>query len=73
MGSWQRTGGLAMVELQSVVAESSGAQLVFGAMGFPVMMGVLREECDDVEMVWFCFLHQESSILLAQFFLIHQA
>ncbi|PRQ54047.1 hypothetical protein RchiOBHm_Chr2g0173241 [Rosa chinensis] len=41
----------AMVELQSVVAESSGAQLAFGAMGFPVMMGVLREERDDVEMV----------------------
>lgn len=41
----------AMVELQSVVAESNAAQLAFGAMGFPVLMGVLKEERDDVEMV----------------------
>ncbi|KAI5341251.1 hypothetical protein L3X38_020525 [Prunus dulcis] len=41
----------AMLELQSVVAESSNAQLAFGAMGFPVMMGILEEERDDVEMV----------------------
>ncbi|PQQ13230.1 golgin candidate 6-like isoform X2 [Prunus yedoensis var. nudiflora] len=41
----------AMLELQSVVAESSNAQLAFGAMGFPVMMGILKEERDDVEMV----------------------
>lgn len=41
----------AMIELQAVVAESRGAQLAFGAMGFPVMMGVLKEERDDVEMV----------------------
>ncbi|OMO69269.1 hypothetical protein COLO4_29171 [Corchorus olitorius] len=41
----------AIVELQSVVAESRGAQLAFGAMGFPVIMGVLKEERDDVEMV----------------------
>ncbi|XP_068303794.1 golgin candidate 6-like [Pyrus communis] len=41
----------AMLELQSVVAETSAAQLAFGAMGFPVMMGILKEERDDVEMV----------------------
>ncbi|RZC68152.1 hypothetical protein C5167_031407 [Papaver somniferum] len=41
----------AMTELQSIVAESRSAQLAFGAMGFPVLMGVLREERDDVEMV----------------------
>ncbi|KAL3833465.1 hypothetical protein ACJIZ3_008201 [Penstemon smallii] len=41
----------AMVELQSVVAESSAAQLAFGAMGFPVLLSVLKEERDDVEMV----------------------
>ncbi|KAF6165222.1 hypothetical protein GIB67_030404, partial [Kingdonia uniflora] len=41
----------AMIELQSVVAESRSAQLAFGAMGFPVFMSVLKEERDDVEMV----------------------
>ncbi|KAI9178652.1 hypothetical protein LWI28_029247 [Acer negundo] len=41
----------AMTELQAVVAESNAAQLAFGAMGFPVIMGVLKEELDDVEMV----------------------
>ncbi|KAK4488313.1 hypothetical protein RD792_004069 [Penstemon davidsonii] len=41
----------AMVELQSVVAESHAAQLAFGAMGFPVLLSVLKEERDDVEMV----------------------
>ncbi|XWS40678.1 hypothetical protein CRYUN_Cryun17cG0016000 [Craigia yunnanensis] len=41
----------AIAELQSVVAESRAAQLAFGAMGFPVLMGVLKEEQDDVEMV----------------------
>ncbi|KAI3983083.1 hypothetical protein MKX01_035364 [Papaver californicum] len=41
----------AMTELQSIVSESRSAQLAFGAMGFPVLMSVLREECDDVEMV----------------------
>ncbi|XP_059449820.1 golgin candidate 6 [Corylus avellana] len=41
----------AMIELQSVVVESQAAQLAFGAMGFPVIMGVLKEERDDVEMV----------------------
>ncbi|KAL2238253.1 UNVERIFIED_CONTAM: Golgin candidate 6 [Sesamum indicum] len=40
----------AMVELQSVVAESNAAQLAFGAMGFPVLLSVLKEERDDVEM-----------------------
>ncbi|KAK9684333.1 hypothetical protein RND81_10G203200 [Saponaria officinalis] len=42
---------IAMVELQSVVAENHAAQLAFGAMGFPVVLGVLKEERDDVEMV----------------------
>uniref|UniRef100_A0A2P2MPU8 Vesicle tethering family protein n=2 Tax=Rhizophora mucronata TaxID=61149 RepID=A0A2P2MPU8_RHIMU len=41
----------AMAELQSVVAESHAAQLAFGAMGFPVLMSVLREERDDVELI----------------------
>ncbi|KAF2308444.1 hypothetical protein GH714_009680 [Hevea brasiliensis] len=41
----------AMAELQSVVAESHAAQLAFGAMGFPVLMGVLKEERDDIEMI----------------------
>ncbi|XP_034703877.1 golgin candidate 6 [Vitis riparia] len=41
----------AVAELQSVVAESRAAQLAFGAMGFPILMGVLKEERDDVEMV----------------------
>ncbi|XVF14021.1 hypothetical protein REPUB_Repub09cG0020400 [Reevesia pubescens] len=41
----------AISELQSVVVESRAAQLAFGAMGFPVLMGVLKEERDDVEMV----------------------
>ncbi|KAL5562216.1 hypothetical protein UlMin_031963 [Ulmus minor] len=41
----------AMVELQSVVAESSAAQLAFGAMGLPVLLSILKEERDDVEMV----------------------
>ncbi|KAL5702642.1 hypothetical protein ACHQM5_027836 [Ranunculus cassubicifolius] len=41
----------AMTQLQTIVAESRSAQLAFGAMGFPVLMGVLREERDDVEMV----------------------
>ncbi|KAL4570751.1 hypothetical protein LXL04_026412 [Taraxacum kok-saghyz] len=40
----------AMAELQSVVAESHAAQLAFGEMGFPVLLGVLRDR-DDVEMV----------------------
>ncbi|KAJ9135390.1 hypothetical protein P3X46_032579 [Hevea brasiliensis] len=41
----------AMAELQSVVAESHATQLAFGAMGFPVLMGVLKEERDDIEMI----------------------
>ncbi|XP_057810431.1 golgin candidate 6-like [Salvia miltiorrhiza] len=41
----------AMAELQSVVAESHAAQLAFGAMGFPVLLSVLKEERDDVEMI----------------------
>ncbi|XP_012834296.1 PREDICTED: LOW QUALITY PROTEIN: golgin candidate 6 [Erythranthe guttata] len=41
----------AMAELQAVVAESGAAQLAFGAMGFPVLLSVLKEERDDVEMV----------------------
>uniref|UniRef100_A0A7N0UNC8 Golgin candidate 6 n=2 Tax=Kalanchoe fedtschenkoi TaxID=63787 RepID=A0A7N0UNC8_KALFE len=42
---------LAMTELQAVVAESSASQLAFGAMGFPVLVSVLKEERDDTEMV----------------------
>ncbi|KAG6408057.1 hypothetical protein SASPL_131059 [Salvia splendens] len=41
----------AMAELQSIVAESYAAQLAFGAMGFPVLLSVLKEERDDVEML----------------------
>ncbi|XP_065631001.1 golgin candidate 6-like [Quercus suber] len=41
----------AMIELQAIVAESRGAQLAFGAMGFPVMLAALKEERDAVEMV----------------------
>ncbi|KAF8397583.1 hypothetical protein HHK36_016503 [Tetracentron sinense] len=41
----------AIAELQSVVAESRAAQMAFGAMGFPVLIGVLKEERDDIEMV----------------------
>ncbi|ESQ32710.1 hypothetical protein EUTSA_v10003626mg [Eutrema salsugineum] len=41
----------AIVELQSVVAESNAAQLAFGASGFPVIMSILKEQRDDVEMV----------------------
>ncbi|KAL3498889.1 hypothetical protein ACH5RR_041621 [Cinchona calisaya] len=40
----------AMVELESVVSESRAAQLAFGAMGFPVVLSVLKEERDDLEM-----------------------
>nr|GMC98179.1 golgin candidate 6 [Ipomoea batatas] len=40
-----------IMELQSVVSESHAAQLAFGAMGFPVILSVLKEERDDVEMV----------------------
>ncbi|PWA94816.1 Armadillo-like helical (mitochondrion) [Artemisia annua] len=39
----------AMAELQSVVAESHAAQMAFGEMGFPVLLGVLRDR-GDVEM-----------------------
>ncbi|KAL5153714.1 Golgin candidate 6 [Glycine soja] len=41
----------AITELQAIVSESQAAQLAFGAMGFPVLLSVLREEHDDVEMV----------------------
>ncbi|KAL8106915.1 golgin candidate 6 [Apium graveolens] len=41
----------AIIELQSVVAETRAAQLAFGAIGFPVLLSVLKEERDDVEMV----------------------
>ncbi|KAI4350630.1 hypothetical protein L6164_005069 [Bauhinia variegata] len=41
----------AITELLAIVSESRAAQLAFGAMGFPVMLGVLKEERDDVEMV----------------------
>ncbi|KAL1556859.1 Golgin candidate 6, variant 2 [Salvia divinorum] len=41
----------AMTELQSIVAESHAAQLAFGAMGFPVLLSVLKEERDDIELI----------------------
>uniref|UniRef100_A0A3Q7IQD1 Golgin candidate 6 n=1 Tax=Solanum lycopersicum TaxID=4081 RepID=A0A3Q7IQD1_SOLLC len=41
----------AMLELQSVVSESRAGQMAFGAMGFPVILSVLKEERDDFEMV----------------------
>ncbi|CAA0383898.1 unnamed protein product [Arabidopsis thaliana] len=41
----------AIVELQSVVAESNAAQLAFGAAGFPVIVGILKDQRDDLEMV----------------------
>ncbi|XP_027358581.1 golgin candidate 6 isoform X2 [Abrus precatorius] len=41
----------AITELQAVVSENQAFQLAFGAMGFPVMLSVLKEERDDVEMV----------------------
>lgn len=41
----------AITELQSLVAESRTAQLSFGAMGFPILLTVLREEREDIEMV----------------------
>ncbi|CAL5407871.1 unnamed protein product [Camellia sinensis] len=44
-------GRTVIAELQFVVAESRAAQLAFGAMGFPVLLSVLKEEHDDVEMV----------------------
>ncbi|XP_071918646.1 golgin candidate 6-like isoform X2 [Coffea arabica] len=41
----------AMAELQSAVPESQAAQLAFGAMGFPILLSVLKEERDDLELV----------------------
>ncbi|URD83808.1 Uso1 / p115 like vesicle tethering protein, head region [Musa troglodytarum] len=41
----------AMIELQSLVAESRAAQMSFGATGFPVLLNVLKEERDDVELI----------------------
>lgn len=41
----------AITELQAVVSENKAFQLAFGAMGLPIMLGVLKEERHDVEMV----------------------
>ncbi|KAK1627736.1 hypothetical protein QYE76_002051 [Lolium multiflorum] len=41
----------AMTELLSVVGESRSAQMSFGAMGFPVLLNVLKEDREDVELV----------------------
>jgi hypothetical protein len=41
----------AMTELQSLVAESRQAQMAFGAIGFPVLLHVLREDREDVELI----------------------
>ncbi|KAK2365473.1 golgin candidate [Trifolium repens] len=41
----------AITELQAVVSENKAFQLAFGAMGLPIILGVLKEERHDVEMV----------------------
>ncbi|KAG0630720.1 hypothetical protein M758_1G199600 [Ceratodon purpureus] len=41
----------AMQELEAAVAENRAAKLAFGAMGFPILMAVFREERQDLEMV----------------------
>ncbi|KAK7265981.1 hypothetical protein RIF29_18618 [Crotalaria pallida] len=41
----------AITELQAIVSESQASQLAIGAMGFPIMLSILKEERDDVEMV----------------------
>ncbi|CAD6341381.1 unnamed protein product [Miscanthus lutarioriparius] len=41
----------AMTELQSLVAESRSAQMSFGAMGFPILLNILKEDREDVELV----------------------
>ncbi|KAE9598979.1 hypothetical protein Lalb_Chr15g0086731 [Lupinus albus] len=41
----------AITELQAVVSESQASQLSIGAMGFPIMLSILKKERDDVEMV----------------------
>ncbi|OVA08903.1 Vesicle tethering protein Uso1/P115-like [Macleaya cordata] len=41
----------AIDDLQSVVEESASAQLAFGATGISVLMGILKEERDNLEMV----------------------
>ncbi|KAJ4749902.1 Golgin candidate 6 [Rhynchospora pubera] len=41
----------AMTELQSLVAESRQAQISVGAIGFPVLLHVLREDREDVELI----------------------
>jgi hypothetical protein len=46
----------AMAELEVAVAENRAAKLAFGAMGFPILMAVFREERDDLEMVRHAFL-----------------
>ncbi|KAK7381438.1 hypothetical protein VNO78_34128 [Psophocarpus tetragonolobus] len=50
-GKLQEDRRNAITELQAVVSESQAFQLAFGAMGFPIMLSVLKEEHDDVEMV----------------------
>ncbi|ONM33492.1 Golgin candidate 6 [Zea mays] len=41
----------AMTELQSLVAESRLAQMSFGAMGFPILLNIFKEDREDVELV----------------------
>ncbi|XP_066320783.1 golgin candidate 6-like [Miscanthus floridulus] len=38
----------AMTELQSLVAESRSAQMSFGAMGFPILLNILKEDREDL-------------------------
>jgi len=40
-----------MTELQSLVAESRLAQMSFGAMGFPILLNIFKEDREDVELV----------------------
>ncbi|XP_024370992.1 golgin candidate 6 isoform X2 [Physcomitrium patens] len=41
----------AMQELEAAVAENRAAKLAFGAMGFPILMEVFREDREDLELV----------------------
>ncbi|QHO38264.1 Golgin candidate [Arachis hypogaea] len=40
----------AIIELQAVVSENQASHLAFGAMDFPIMLSVLKEQHEDFEM-----------------------
>lgn len=40
-----------MTELQSLVTENRSTQMSFGAMGFPILLNILKEDREDVEFV----------------------